>query len=181
MAKARLTRSALQSRASKIKLVLTDSDGVLTDTGVYYDENGEALKRFSIRDGMGVELLRRAGIETAIITRETSPSVEQRANKLGMVHLYLGVKDKRAHLPSILAETGLTPYQLAYIGDDVNDIDIMLAIGESGLIAAPQDAMPVVRKLVHYRCSVPGGRGAFRDFAEWILKLRDHASKTRRT
>jgi len=169
----RLTIAQLRARAKKLKLILTDNDGVLTDTGVYYSETGEALKRFSIRDGMGVELLRENGIETAIITSEVSPSVQRRAEKLKMPRIYLGVKDKRAHLESIMAENNLTIDDIGYIGDDVNDLAIIEVIGEAGLTAAPADAMPIVSSIVHYRSSKDAGHGAFRDFADWILKLRE--------
>jgi 3-deoxy-D-manno-octulosonate 8-phosphate phosphatase (KDO 8-P phosphatase) len=162
----------LRERARHIKLVLTDNDGVLTDTGVYYGESGETMKRFSIRDGMGVERLRARGIETAIITGETSGSVRARARKLNMPSLYLGVKDKRAHLETILRETGLPPAAVAFIGDDVNDLAIIDAVNGSGITAAPADAMPEVAAIVHYRCRHRGGQGAFRDFAEWLLTLR---------
>lgn len=168
----KLPQKELRTRARRLKLVLTDSDGVLTDTGVYYSENGEAFKRFSIRDGMGVERLRIAGVETAIITGEKSESVRRRAEKLQMPRLYLGVNDKRDKLESILQETGLTIAQIAYIGDDMNDLGIIDAIKGRGLTAAPSDAMPVVLDMIHYRCTFPGGHGAFRDFAEWILRMR---------
>ncbi len=167
-----LSKKEIQKRARAIKLVLTDSDGVLTDTGVYYSEHGEAFKRFSIRDGMGVERLRDAGIETAIITGETSKSVQKRSEKLKMPYLYLGVKNKRAKLDEILRETGLHLAQLGYIGDDVNDLDIIAEIKTAGLTACPNDAMPIVQKAVHYKTKANGGYGAFRDFAEWILAHR---------
>ncbi len=167
-----LSRTELRKRAARIALVLTDSDGVLTDTGVYYSESGEAFKRFSIRDGMGVELLRNAGIETAIITGERSGSVARRSEKLGLTHLYLGVKDKLRQLDAIVAETGIALGHIAFIGDDVNDIDIIGTIGKSGLTAAPADAMPEVKRSVHYHCRTRGGHGAFRDFADWLLSLR---------
>jgi 3-deoxy-D-manno-octulosonate 8-phosphate phosphatase (KDO 8-P phosphatase) len=166
------SRAELRRRASRCALVLTDSDGVLTDTGVYYSDAGEAFKRFSIRDGMGVELLRAAGIETAIITGETSGSVARRSEKLGLKHLYLGVKDKRRQLDAILAETGLRVDQLAMIGDDVNDREILTVIGGAGLTAAPADAIASIAAIVHRRCRAHGGNGAFRDFADWILSLR---------
>ena len=169
-----LPRSELKKRAARIALVLSDSDGVMTDTGVYYSESGEAYKRFSIRDGMGVELLRNAGIETAIITGERSGSVVRRSEKLGLRYLYLGVKDKRRQLNSIIAETGISIERIAFIGDDVNDVEIIAAIGKSGLTAAPADAMPAVTRIVHYRCRAHGGNGAFRDFADWLLSLRAH-------
>lgn len=169
----RLSLAEQKRRAQRIKLILTDSDGVLTDTGVYYSERGEEFKRFSIRDGMGVERLRKlAQIETAIITGETSGSVRKRAEKLKMPFLYLGIKDKRAHLDSILQETGLRLENIAYIGDDMNDLEILKTIGEVSLTAAPSDAMPAIQAVVHYICKVRGGYGAFRDFAERILMLR---------
>ena len=161
-------------RARRTKLVLTDSDGVLTDNGVYYGEQGEVLKRFSIRDGMGVERLRNAGIATGIITGEKSPSVRARAEKLRIELLYLGVKDKGAALEQALRDAGVELAQTAYIGDDVNDAAALEAVGKSGLTAAPLDGMPEVVRKVHYRCRAPGGYGAFRDFAEWILNLRGH-------
>jgi 3-deoxy-D-manno-octulosonate 8-phosphate phosphatase (KDO 8-P phosphatase) len=167
-----LSLATLKKRALNIKLVLTDNDGVLTDTGVYYSERGEELKRFSIRDGMGVERLRKAGVETAIITGENSGSVKKRSEKLNMPFLYLGISNKLAQLDGILAETHLTIEQLAYIGDDVNDVKIMQAIGKVSLTACPSDAMPEARAAAHYRCKARGGNGAFRDFAEWILRLR---------
>ncbi|MFQ3597281.1 MAG: HAD-IIIA family hydrolase [Chloroherpetonaceae bacterium] len=167
-----LSKKEIQKRASAIKLILTDNDGVLTDTGVYYSEQGEAFKRFSIRDGMGVERLRDAGIETAIITGELSGSVQKRAEKLKMPYLYLGVKNKRAKLEDILRDTGLKISELGYIGDDVNDLEIIAEIKKAGLTACPNDAMPIVQKAVHYKANANGGHGAFRDFAEWILAHR---------
>src|SRR5262249_45567869 len=143
--------------------------------GVYYSATGEELKRFSVRDGMGVERLRMNEIDTAIITRENSNSVRKRADKLKLRYVYSSVRDKQAHLAVVLNQTGLKLSHLAYIGDDINDFEIIQTIGEVGLTACPQDAMPVVRSIVHYRCAAPGGHGAFRDFAEWLLRLREDA------
>lgn len=168
----RFDQAELMVRATRLRLVLSDCDGVLTDAGVYYSDQGETLKRFSLRDGMGVELLRADGVETAIITRENSAIVARRAEKLHMPHLYLGVQDKLAHLQQIREDSGADLSQLAYIGDDVNDLAIIEAIGRKGLTAAPADAMPVIRKIVHYVCAASGGHGAFRDFADWLLELR---------
>jgi 3-deoxy-D-manno-octulosonate 8-phosphate phosphatase (KDO 8-P phosphatase) len=173
---ARPSLKELARRSQRVQLLLTDNDGVLTDAGVYYSENGEAFKRFSIRDGMGIVLLRNAGIETAIITSENSPSVRRRAEKLKMGHLFLAVVDKRAHLDTILSETGLPLDSLAYIGDDVNDLEIMKTISAKGITACPQDAMPVIRRVAHYVCKAGGGHGAFRDFAEWLLRLRGNSN-----
>lgn len=167
-----LTPQELKSRASRIKLVLSDNDGVFTDNGVYYSERGEEFKRFSIRDGMGVERLREHGVETSIMTGEMSPSLVKRAEKLHIKHLYLGVKNKQLRLQDVLRETGADVSEIAYIGDDVNDLGIMNAIAPSGLVACPGDGMYLVEPSVHYRCTALGGRGAFREYAELIISLR---------
>ena len=165
-----LSRPAKRARA--IRLVLADCDGVLTDGTVYYSAEGEVLKRFSLRDGMGVERLREAGIATGILTRERSAVVARRAQKLGLPYLFEGVADKLGHLPGILAASGLALAEIAYIGDDVNDLELLREVGREGLTAAPGDAMPEAMAAVHYRCERTGGHGAFREFAEWILALR---------
>ncbi|NTW69395.1 MAG: 3-deoxy-D-manno-octulosonate 8-phosphate phosphatase [Chlorobiaceae bacterium] len=162
----------LKRRAERIKLVLSDNDGVLTDNGVYYSERGEEMKRYSIRDGMGVERLRAAGIETGIMTGELSPSIKKRAEKLAIRNLYLGIKDKVAMLETVQAETGFALHEIAYIGDDVNDIGIMNVIAPEGLTACPKDGTLFVEPSVHYRANADGGHGAFRDFAEWLINLR---------
>lgn len=172
----RLSASALRQRARRLRLVLTDSDGVLTDTGVFYSADGEYMKRFSIRDGMGVERLRAEGVETAIMTGELSASVRKRAEKLAMQFLYLGVKDKKKHLDAVLQETGFSLDQLGYIGDDLNDLPVMQAIRPYGITAAPADAVPDIVRVAHYHCKASGGHGAFREFAEWILSLRSSST-----
>lgn len=158
-------------RASRVKLVLTDCDGVLTDNGVYYSARGEELKRFSIRDGMGVERLRNAGIETAIITGENAEMVLKRADKL-RIRAHLGIKDKAGALANILAQHRARADQVAYIGDDVNDLGAIEGVLDGGLVGAPADAMPEVARRVHYQTRAVGGHGAFREFAEWILTAR---------
>lgn len=161
----------LRRRAARIRLVLTDVDGVLTDAGVYYSERGEELRRFSLRDGMGVELLREGGIETAFLSREDSGIVRARAKKLAVV-AFLGVKDKLAELPEILARSGLERSELAFIGDDVNDLALLREIAEQGLTGAPADAIEEVQRAVHAVSASRGGHGAFRDFADAILAWR---------
>lgn len=154
-------------RARKVKILVTDCDGVLTDTGVYYSEHGEALKRFSIRDGMGVERLRKqCGIETAIMTGEGSGSVIRRAEKLSIKYLFLNAKDKRTLLIDFLNQQNLLPENLAYIGDDTNDLE---ALELAGLAASPADAMSFAKQKAHYICSEKGGYGAFRELAELII------------
>lgn len=155
------------SKAKKIKLLLTDCDGVLTDAGVYYGENGEVLKKFNIRDGMGVERLRKlVNIETGIITGELSPSVVKRAEKLKITELHLGIKDKILTLEQILSSRDITPENIAYIGDDVNDIEIMQRVG---LTACPSNAFILTKNIANYICEAKGGEGCFREFAELII------------
>lgn len=154
-------------KASKIELLITDCDGVLTDNGVYYSESGETMKRFSIRDGMGVERLRTlAGIETAIMTGENSKSILKRAEKLKIKFLYQDVKDKKALLQIVLSSTGLSVSEIAFIGDDTNDLEIMKEIGFS---ATPSDGTAFTKEIVHYICKEKGGLGAFREVAELII------------
>lgn len=162
--------TAIVQKAKKIKLVLTDNDGVLTDTGVYYSAKGEEFKRFSIRDGMGVERLRDiCRIKTGIITGELSGSVKKRAQKLKISNLYLGAKNKHHLLPEILEKNKISADQIAYIGDDVNDLELMKLVG---LTASPSDGMLMVREVVDYVCEHKGGNGAFREFAEMIIKVQ---------
>jgi 3-deoxy-D-manno-octulosonate 8-phosphate phosphatase (KDO 8-P phosphatase) len=156
----------LKERAKKIKLVLTDNDGVLTDNGVYYLETGESMKRFSIRDGMGVVRLRNIGIETGIITGELSGSVRTRAEKLKIKELFQGVLDKKSVLEEILKRRNLKPDNIAFIGDDINDNEIIKMVG---LSASPADGMNSIKEIVDYVCQEKGGYGAFREFAEVII------------
>ena len=165
-----MNHDELLQHASRIRLLLTDVDGVLTDGGVYYGESGEVMKRFNIRDGMAIERLRAVGVDVGIITGERSPSVARRAEKLRIDILYLHCKDKPAALRLICQEHGYTPDDIAYIGDDVNDIDVM---GLVALAAAPGDALPQAKAVAHYICRLFGGQGAFREFAELIFEARE--------
>jgi 3-deoxy-D-manno-octulosonate 8-phosphate phosphatase (KDO 8-P phosphatase) len=144
----------------------------LTDGIVYVSPEGEQLKAYSVRDGMGVERLRERGVATGILTREPPALIAERARKLELPYLWTGVRDKHAHLERVLRDTGAALDQLAYVGDDLNDLALLEAIGARGLTAAPADAMPRVRDAVHYVCAATGGRGAFREVAEWLLHLR---------
>lgn len=155
------------TKARKIKLVLTDCDGVLTDNGVYFTAEGEYMKRFCIRDGMGVERLRNLhNIDSGIMTGELSGSVKTRAEKLKINYLYLGVKDKKAKLQEVLETTGFAKEEIAFIGDDTNDVEIMQ---EVGLAACPGDATKFAAAVADYRCAERGGNGAFRELAELII------------
>ncbi len=161
---------SVQERARHIRLVLTDCDGVLTDGSVYYSARGEEMKRFFIRDGMGVERLRvQAKITTGIVTGELSESVRRRAEKLKIEELHLGCKHKLPVVQSIAKRLGLSEKQVAYIGDDVNDLEVLTW---AGLSACPRDAEPAVKNVVNVVCTHSGGRGAFRELAEIILASR---------
>ncbi len=158
--------TTLEQRARAIKLLLTDVDGVLTDGGVFYGPEGEVMKQFNIRDGMAVERLRAVGIDVGIITGELSQSVARRAEKLKIELLYLGCKDKPEALRQILVQRQLAPEEIAYIGDDVNDQEIM---GMVAIAAAPNDALPQILAITDYVCNRTGGHGAFREFAEVLI------------
>ena len=149
---------------------MTDNDGVLTDTGVYFSAKGEEFKRFSIRDGMGVERMRKyAGVETIIITGEESGSVRTRAEKLKIKEYYLGVKKKEELLPEIMRRNNVTPEEIAFIGDDSNDVEIMKLVG---FRATPSDGMSFIKELADYVCENKGGNGAFREVAELIIAFK---------
>ena len=166
--KGRLTATrASHSRALKrVRLFATDVDGVLTDAGMYYSESGDELKKFNTRDGMGIKLLQRAGLITALITMEETKLVTRRAEKLAIPEVHQGARDKLAVLRSLAARHGLTLQEVAYIGDDVNDLEALKAVGFS---AAPADAMPPVLKVVDYVCRKSGGDGAVREVVDLIL------------
>ncbi|NHA04755.1 HAD hydrolase family protein [Mucilaginibacter sp. HC2] len=163
----------LKQKAAGIKLLITDCDGVLTDAGVYYGSNGEDLKKFNMRDGMGVERLRKhAGVQTSIITGELSPSIAQRAEKLQITELHLGIKDKVVVFKDICNRLNLQPEQVAYIGDDYNDLEVMRL---AGLTACPADALPQIKNQVDIICTLNGGEGCFREFAELIIDSKSNA------
>lgn len=165
---------AVLAKARQIRLLLTDCDGVLTDGGVYYSAQGEEMKRYSIRDGMGVERVRKfANVDVGIITGERSGSLQRRAEKLKITELHLGIRDKIGTLESILAKHGLTWSQIAYIGDDTNDVEVMKRVG---LAASPADGTRFAKETADYICPSNGGHGAFRDFAELIIMAQTSES-----
>lgn len=162
----------LQERIAQIKWVLTDCDGVLTDGGVYYGEQGEVLKKFNIRDGMGVERLRNlVDVATGIITGERSPSVQKRAEKLQIHELNLGIKDKQSCILALLEKYQIEPYQVAYIGDDVNDLPVLPHIG---VFFCPADALPQVKEKADVVLELKGGEGCFREMSEMIIAVKQH-------
>ena len=176
MSSGKAIAATVKGKARKIRLLLTDVDGVLTDTGVYYSGAGEVLKRFSIRDGMGVARRRQiVNVATGIITGEKSASVKKRAEKLQIAELHQGINNKMQVLEEIMARTSLGREQIAYIGDDMNDLEIIKAVG---LSACPGDSFPPIKKFVDFTCSARGGQGAFREFAEFIISAQLIGTKT---
>lgn len=159
---------------SKLKLFLTDVDGVLTDAGMYYSENGDELKKFNTRDAVGLRLLREAGIHVGILTSENTKIVERRARKIGVDILIQGCKDKAADLDRLLSEHQLTHQQVAFIGDDINDLGILEKVG---FAATPVDGRPENKILAHYICRAKGGEGAVREVAEVILRARNEGKE----
>lgn len=167
---------------NKVKLFLTDVDGCLTDGGMYYSAEGETLKRFCVYDGMGMVCLQQAGIPCGILTSENSPVVKARAEKLKLQFLYLGVGSrvnpdcltKKQAAQEICNQLGITLQDVCYVGDDINDIDLLSAVGYP---CCPPNARPEVKKIskdtgaqadIHI-LTTPGGQGAIREITDIIL------------
>jgi 3-deoxy-D-manno-octulosonate 8-phosphate phosphatase (KDO 8-P phosphatase) len=147
-------------------LFATDVDGVLTDAGMYYSESGDEWKKFNTRDGMGIKLLQKAGLVTAIVTQERTKLVARRAEKLAMPEVHQGAMDKLSVVREMAERNGMTLDQVAYIGDDINDLETLKAVGFS---AAPADGLPQVLAVADYVCRKKGGEGAVREMIDMIL------------
>lgn len=159
----------MHGKLKHIRLLLLDVDGVMTDGGIIYDANGLETKRFNVKDGHGIKMLQRHGVEVGIITGRTSVVVENRARELGISLVYQGALKKLDSYEDIREKTGLEDYQIAYMGDDVIDVPVLRRVGFS---AAPQDGLPDVLAIVDYISTCGGGRGAVRDVCDHILKAR---------
>jgi 3-deoxy-D-manno-octulosonate 8-phosphate phosphatase (KDO 8-P phosphatase) len=155
---------------SKIRLLLLDVDGIMTDGRIHYTEHGDEIKSFDVKDGHGLKLLQRAGIQVGIITGRCSSIVKRRADELGIEILYQGAKDKIIPYEEILRERGFRDDEVAYMGDDLVDLPILLRVGFSATVV---DAVAEVKEHVHYVASRPGGRGAVREVCEVLLKQMD--------
>ena len=154
-------------RCQTIELVLADVDGVLTDGAIVLDNQGIETKLFHIRDGLGIKLWQRAGGRFGLVTGRSSHIVKVRAAELGIEIVRQGTEEKLAALREIVAELGLRPEQICYIGDDLPDL---AAVRQCGLGVAVADACPELREAAHYTTLAPGGRGAVRETIELILK-----------
>lgn len=160
----------VQERASRIKLLLLDVDGVLTDGTVVIHSDGSESKPFAIRDGIALVWAQGAGIRVGILSARHSPTTLHRAAQLGITLIYQGVKSKADSYEQILVEQGLRDEDVAYMGDDIVDLAVLARVG---LATAPGDAVPEVRSRVHWASSAGGGRGAVRELVEMLLRAQN--------
>ena len=161
----------LNEKLKHIRLLLLDVDGVLTDGSIVYDDRGGEIKRFNVKDGLGVRLLMQAGIQVGIITGRSSAALRHRCDNLGIKHLYDGVRDKTVALQDILKQTGISADQTAFMGDDLPDLAIMEHVGLAVTVA---DAPFEMTSAADITTTAPGGHGAVREICETILKTQGH-------
>jgi len=157
--------SSLDWPGEPIKIVFVDVDGTLTDGGMYFTAEGLAMKRFCVKDGLGLVRLQEAGVEVVIVSADDSPITVARARKLGVGQVILGCRDKAAEVREMLAERGLSPREACYIGDDLTDLP---AFAEVGHAAAPADAVPEVLAAAEYVSRARGGQGAVREICDLL-------------
>jgi len=164
-----------RARASALRLLALDVDGVLTDGRLYYGNDGEELKAFNIKDGVGLKLLQQAGVAVAIITGRRSQIVERRATELGIAHVVQGREDKRAALEELCASLDLALSQCAYMGDDLPDLGALRA---AAIGLAPADAVEAVAEAADWQSRYPGGGGCVREACEQLLHAMDRREAT---
>lgn len=153
-----------------IKYIVIDVDGVMTDTGIYYDENGNEYKKFCTRDAAGFWTLKQAGIKVIVITGRECEATRRRMTELGVDNLFQNIKNKKEFLGKYITENNIEKETLAYIGDDLNDLPSMSLCG---FISTPIDACSEIKRIADYISPIEGGRGVVRDVAEHILKARN--------
>lgn len=161
-----ITEKITKSRLSRIKLLLLDVDGVMTDGGIYFSEGGEEIKKFNIQDGYGIVKLQRAGVPVGLITGRVSRMVQRRAEELGIAHVYQNLEDKIVAYRDVKSKLGLSDAEIAYVGDDEPDLQLLQIVGFS---AAPADAVETVKRSVDYVCKRKGGEGAVREVIDLLL------------
>ena len=164
-----MKRPPAPARLAALRLVAMDVDGVLTDGGIWYTEQGDELKRFDVRDGQGLVLLRDAGVMTAVVTRRRSEIVARRARELGIGEVHQDVADKGALVQALLTRHGVSAAHACYVGDDVGDLPAMALVGVPVAVA---DAVPAVTRAAVYVTRAAGGRGAIRELCDLILSAR---------
>lgn len=156
----------IKQKAAAIRLVIFDVDGVLTDGSLFIGDDGQEYKAFHSRDGHGMKMLLDTGVEIGIITGRTSQVVHHRMESLGIQHVYQGCTEKLPFFEELMAKLGLSPHEVAYVGDDVVDVPVMRRVG---LAVAVQDAHPLAKQHAHWITPNSGGRGAARDVCELIM------------
>jgi len=159
-------KSKISKQFQRIKIIISDVDGVLTDARVIYSKKGEELKKFHMRDGMGINILLRNNIKTCLLTKEKSLIVKKWAKAMNVSKTYSGIVRKENHLTKICKDFSVKPNEIAFIGDDVNDIELMKKVGFS---ATPSDGVFQVKKMADFVCKSKGGEGAFREICDLIL------------
>jgi len=162
----RLRGRLLRPRLRRIALLVCDVDGVLTDGGLHYDEDGRVVKRFDVRDGLAVRMLQRAGIAVALLSGGRSGAIEQRARHLGISHCRTGVGDKQAGLAALRQELGMAREATAFLGDDLNDLTVRPACG---LLVSPANGARALRRQADWVLASRGGDGALRELSEALL------------
>jgi len=156
-------------RAARVKVMIFDVDGILTDGSLTYGPDGEVTKTFNVLDGLGIQLLNKTGVQTAIISARKSPIVVRRASDLGISHVYQGIHDKRIGFAELLAATGVTPEECGYIGDDVIDLPLFTRVG---LAITVPSGHPEVQHRAHYVTRTAGGKGAVREVCDMIMRAQ---------
>jgi 3-deoxy-D-manno-octulosonate 8-phosphate phosphatase (KDO 8-P phosphatase) len=156
-------------RAARVKVMIFDVDGVLTDGSLTYGPDGEATKTFYVLDGLGIQLLQKTGVQTAIISARSSPIVVRRAADLGITHVHQGQHDKRLAFAKLLADTGFTAEECGYIGDDVIDLPLFTRVGFAVTVPSGH---PEVQHRAHYVTKNPGGRGAVREVCDMVMRAQ---------
>jgi YrbI family 3-deoxy-D-manno-octulosonate 8-phosphate phosphatase len=169
------SRGISRNKLERIRLFATDVDGVLTDAGMYYSESGDEWKKFNTRDGMGIKLLQKAGLITAIVTQERTKLVARRAEKLAIPEVHQGAMDKLSVVREMAERYGVTLDQVAYIGDDINDLETLKAVGFS---ATPADGHSTVLAVVDYICRKKGGEGAVREMIDIMLAAQQRTASS---
>ena len=164
-----VSEQELLERAARIRLVIFDIDGVLTDGRLFFDQAGQEYKGFHSRDGLGIKLLRKSGVETAVISGRYSASVEKRMDSLGVNHIYQGYQDKLPALEALCRELQLEPDQIAHVGDDLLDVPVLRRVG---LAVGVSDSHPCILPYLHWLTPRPGGAGAARDVCDLVMKAQ---------
>lgn len=167
----KLTMGEALKRIAKIKLLSLDVDGVMTDGGLYYTDDGVQFRKFNVKDGLGMKNAMKAGVQLCIISASKATSTLTRAEHLGIEHVRIGASDKLAELSSIAAQLGVELDQVAHMGDDLTDVHLMKHVG---LALTVSDAVPQALEAAHYVTSKAGGKGAVREICDMIVEANAH-------